>query len=270
MEPESPIRLLFRTWSSSSAGANSRRGFLSGDQNRREIGLFEIAKIFENHSNLQNRIPTCFISTTEDPIRALKYAIDLAVQGASGIHIAIIRSNEYRCGKEVAAEVSRVLFGINESLYKTEFLFLFEIAPADIIHVVSLDTLVGNGLLNKFKVLDPTTWVDEDEDNTPHQLPQLSEIRRQIHENNENAWRNANEKTWPERSGRYVADIAKCFGASHRAIASLIWEHGTHFTPANYEYDELDLRVRHAIQKSLDKNARSCWCDEWCGKLANM
>jgi len=265
MEPESPFRLLFRTWSSSSAGANSRRGFLSGDQNRREIGLFEKAKIFDNHSDLHNRIPTCFISTTEDPIRALKYAIDLAVQGLSGIHIAIIRSNEYRCGKEVAAEVSSVLFDINESLYKTEFLFLFEIAPADIIHVVSLETLEGNGLLNKLKVLDPTTWVDEE-------LPRISTIRRQIHENNEGAWRNANEKTWQERSGRYVAAIAKCFGAGapHRAIASLIWEHGTHFTPANYEYDGLDLRVRNAIQKSLDKNARSCWCDEWCGELANM
>jgi hypothetical protein len=125
----------------------------------------------------------------------LKYAIDLAVQGASGIHISVVRSNEYLCGKEVAAEVSSVLFSINESLFKTEFLFLFEIAPADILHVVSFETLVRNGLLNKLKVLDPTTWVDEYEDDTLQQLPRLSAIRQQTHKNNEDAWRNANEKT---------------------------------------------------------------------------
>jgi hypothetical protein len=70
-------------------------------------------------------------------------------------------------------------------------------------------------------------------------------------------------------SGRYVAAIAKCFGdqAPLRAIASLIWERGTHFEPDNYFDDGLDVRVRNAIQKSLEDGPGYCAYDEWCGEL---
>jgi len=59
----------------------SRRGFLSGDQNRREMVSLRLPKSSRTTATAK-QIPTCFISTTEDPIRALKYTIDLAVQGA--------------------------------------------------------------------------------------------------------------------------------------------------------------------------------------------
>jgi hypothetical protein len=258
MAPESPFRILFRTWSSSSAGTNSGQGHRSGDKNRREIDPFEMAEHFENHSNRDNRVPTCFISTTDDPVRALKYAIDL--QGEEDdIHISIIRSNKYICG-----EVLATLFDHeNEALFKTEFLFLWEIEAAEILHVVSLETLERGNLLNKFKVLDPKYWEGDT-------LPPLSTIRDEIRNNNEEAWWKGDRNTWPERSGRYVAAIAKCFGngAPRRAIASLIWDRGTHFEPESYEDWGLGLRVRDAIQRVLDKQGRSCWHDEWCGELA--
>jgi hypothetical protein len=259
MAPESPFRILFRTWSSSSAGRNSRRGFRSGYKNRRNIGLLEMAEHFENHSNLDNRVPTCFISTTDDPVRALKYAIDLQGRDDDNIHISIIRSNNYLYGEELAT-----LSGCgNEPLFKTEFLFLWEIEATEILHVVSLETLERSNLLIKFKVLDPVCW----EEGT---LPPLWRIREEIYNNNEKAW-DGNSKTWPERSGRYVAAIAKCFGngAPRRAIASLIWDRGTHFRPYDYEVGGLDLRVRDAIRRVLDKEGYSCWHDEWCGELAS-
>ncbi|CZR66439.1 uncharacterized protein PAC_16340 [Phialocephala subalpina] len=263
MAPDSPSRILFRTWSYSSAGTNSRRGFRSGDRNCRVIDDFELAEHFENHSNLNNRTPTCLISTTDDPVRALRYAINLQAQGEddNDVHISIIRSNRYVRGENFAT-----LFDPeNERLFKTEFLFFWEIKPTEILHVVSLDTLVGNGLLNRFKVLDPEYWVGGT-------LPLLWTVRNEICRNNEEAWSRGDRSTWPERSGRYVAAIAKCFGngAPHRAIASLTWHHGTHFKPNNYENWGLDLRVRDAIQEVLDRNGNSRWYDQWCGELASV
>jgi hypothetical protein len=243
MAPESPFRIFFRTWSSSSAGTNSRQGCRSGDKNRRNIGFLEKAEHFENHINLDNRVPTCFISTTDDPVRALKYAIDLQGQDDDNIHISIIRSNNYLCGERLAT-----LFGHkNEPLFKTEFLFLWEIEATEILHVVSLKTLERSNLLIKFKVLDPEYWEGDT-------LPPFWRIREEICDNNEKAW-HGNSKTWAERSGRYVAAIAKCFGdgAPQRAIASLIWDRGTHFEPHDYKGGRLDLRVRDAIWRVLPR-----------------
>jgi hypothetical protein len=90
-------------------------------------------------------------------------------------------------------------------------------------------------------------------------------------ENNEKAWRpHKTRHTWPERSGRFVANIAKCFGddAPLRAIASLIWDRGTHLEPYNYTISGLHLRVKSAIQQSIEKNACLCVYDEWAGELA--
>jgi len=187
----------------------------------------------------------------------------LRAQGERNIHISIIRSDHYLHAKRIAGA-----FSFNDALFKTEFLFLFEITAADILHTVSLDTMVGSGLLRRFRVLDPDHWDDE----AGAGLPPLSKLRKRIYENNEDAWLQGDENTWPERSGRYVAAIAKCFGngAPQRAIASLIWEHGTHFEPVEYEYEGFDLRVRAEIQRSLGGNSRSCWYDEWCGELANI
>jgi hypothetical protein len=177
------------------------------------------------------------------------------------IHISIIRSNKYLCGEGLAT-----VFGYkNESLFKTEFLFLWEIEATEILHVVSLETLQRSNLLNKFKVLDPEYWGRDT-------LPSLAKIRDEICDNNEEAWWGGDKDTWPERSGRYVAAIAKCFGngAPHRAIASLIWDRGTHFEPENYEDWGLDLRVKDAIKNALDRQGRSCWHDKWCGELADI
>src|SRR5690242_12113165 len=102
MAPKSPFRMLFRTWSSSSAGTNSRLGFKSGGQYQRDIDLLAFAENFENHIDLNNRDPTFFISTTDDPIRALKYAIDLFIRCKEDIHISIIRSNGYLYAEELA------------------------------------------------------------------------------------------------------------------------------------------------------------------------
>ena len=257
----SPYRILFRTWSSSSAGTNSRRGHRSGDKNEREIKDWEIAEHFKNHCDMDNRVPTCFISTTDDPVRALKYAIDLHCMDENDIHISIIRSNKYHWGEDLAAAFE---YG-NESLLKTEFLFLWEIEATEILYVVSLETLQRSNLLNKFKVLDPEYWGRD-------MLPSLGEMRDEICGNNEEAWWRGDKDTWPERSGRYVAAIAKCFGngAPHRAIASLIWDRGTHFKPKNYEDWGFDLRVKNAIQNALDNQGRSCRYDKWCGELADI
>jgi hypothetical protein len=54
-----------------------------------------------------------------------------------------------------------------------------------------------------------------------------------------------------------------------RAIASLIWDRGTHFEPDNYLEDKLHLRVRDAIEQVFGKNSRQCRYDEWCGELAD-
>lgn len=263
MEQDHPVKFLFRTWSRSSAGVNTPRGFRSADQNRRYLTLAEASENFHKHSQQNSRVPTCFISTTDDPVRALKLAIEKAVNGEDEIHISIIRSRDYHYPAELANEC-----GLRTCLYKTEFLFLWEIEDADIVHVVSLASLVDNRLLDIFKVLDPDYWDDEGED----PLPPQREIREQIKENNKEAWTSGKKDTWPERSGRFVASIAKCFedGAPHRAIASLIWQHGTHFEPPNYKRDWLDVRVRDAIEKALSRNVRSAWCDEFCGELAGV
>ena len=78
-------------------------------------------------------------------------------------------------------------------------------------------------------------------------------------------------RTWTERSGRYVLAIAKLFGDNIplRAIASLIWERGTHFEPKNYREDELRLRIRDAIEHILEKNPHQCEYDRWYGELAD-
>jgi len=253
-----PFRILFRTWSSSSAGTNSRQGCRSGDRNR-NIGEREVAEHFENHRNLDNRVPTCFISTTDDPVRALKIAIDLQGQGDVNIHISIIRSNNYLWGEALASLFSHR----NRALFRTEFLFLWEIKATEILHVISLGALERSNLLSKFKVLDPEYWGRDT-------LPSLLEIRQEICDNNKQAW-DANSRTWPERSGRYVAAIAKCFGngAPQRAIASLIWDCGTHFEPDDYERRGLDLRIRDAIRRVLDQEGHSCGYDQWCGELAS-
>jgi len=219
-----------------------------------------MAEHFENHINLDNRVPTCFISTTDDPVRALKYAIDLQGQGENNIHISIIRSSNYRCGEELAFWCDHD----KKPLFRTEFLFLWEIKASEILHVVSLETLERSNLLIKFGVLDPEYW----EEGT---LPSLQRIREEIYDRNEKAWER-DSRTWPERSGRYVAAIAKCFGngAPQRAIASLIWDRGTHFKPDDYEIRGLDLRVWDAIRRVLDQEGCSCWYDEWCGELASL
>jgi hypothetical protein len=189
----------------------------------------------------------------------LKIAIDLQGQGDVNIHISIIRSNNYLSGEALA---SLFRHG-NEALFRTEFLFLWEIRATEILHVVSLRALERSNLLSKFKVLDPQYWGRDT-------LPSLWEIRQEIRDNNEQAW-DANRRTWPERSGRYVAAIAKCFGngAPQRAIASLIWHCGTHFKPGDYELGGLDLRVRDAIRRVLDHEGHSCRHDQWCGELAS-
>jgi hypothetical protein len=254
MEQEYPYRFLFRAWSRSSAGTNSLRGFRSGDRHIRNLTDVEKEEHFSNHADQSNRVPTCFISTTSDLIRAMKIAIEKDVQGEEDVHISFIQSND--C---VSAEALADEFGLRSWLFKTEFLFPWEIEANEIVHVVSLATLIENQLLDRFKVLNDAS------------LPPLQELREQICENNEKAW-NKNRNTWPERSGRYVAKIAKCFGAGapHRAIASLIWEHGTHFVPWNYEEDGLDERVRDAIKGALGKNVKSCGFDGWCGELADI
>lgn len=260
MASEQPPHILFRVWSSDSAGTNSAQGCRSGDQNRRPVNLYEKAQNFENHRKMDNLIPTCFISTTDDPIRALRYAIDLDFKGKSSVQIGVIRSNRYTPAEDFAA-----LIGQRSSLFNTEFLFEWEIKRTEILHVVPLETLVRNGLYKKCRVLDPDTWPDVDA-----ALPPLRELRLQMYNNNEQAWRGGN--TWPERSGNYVAAIAICFGcdAPLHAITSLIWERGTHFVPENYWDDELKLRIRDAIQARLAGVARYCPGDEWCGELAEL
>jgi hypothetical protein len=129
---------------------------------------------------------------------------------------------------------------------------------------VSLDTLIRRGLFKRCPVLDPERWP-----NVEQALPSLEELRQQIHENNGNAYKPIH--SWPERSGRYVLTIAKLFGDNVplRAIASLIWDRGTHFEPDNYWEDGLQWRVRGAIEQIPEKNRRECAYDEWCGELAD-
>jgi hypothetical protein len=74
-------------------------------------------KTFNNHINLDNRNPTCFISTTGDPIRALSIAIKKSFCGEDDVHIAIIRSDKYLSGEAVAKKC----FGLKPCLFKTEF-----------------------------------------------------------------------------------------------------------------------------------------------------
>jgi len=259
MASDTPTRILFRTWSSESAGVNSRQGCLSGDQNRRNFSVNEMTETFNNHRNLDNRNPTFFISTTDDPIRALSIAVNKSFDGEEDVQIAIIRSDTYISCKELASAL-----GLKSYLYKTEFLFLWEIEANAIIHVVCLDTLIDRGLFKKCRVLDPNCWPDVQE-----ALPPLPDLRLQMRENNEKAYKPI--PTWPERSGRYVLAIAKCFGNNVplRAIASLIWDRGTHFEPNNYWEDELHMRVRDAIEQILEKNPRQCPYDGWCDELAD-
>lgn len=198
MVSDTPTRILFRTWSSGSAGVNSRQGCLSGDQNQRNISAGEMIKTFNNHINLDNRNPTFFISTTDDPIRALSIAIKKSFCGEEDVQIAIIRSLKYVSGKAVAKKC----FGLKACLFKTEFLFLWEIAASETMHVVSLHTLTRRGLYNRCPVLDPDCWPDVE-----RALPSLDELRQQIQENNAKAYNPI--RTWPERSGRYVLAIAK-------------------------------------------------------------
>lgn len=106
-------------------------------------------KTFNNHMNLDNRNPTCFISTTGDPIRALSIAIKKSFCGEDDVQIAIIRSDKYLSG-----------FGLKPCLFKTEFLFLWEFPAPEIMHVVSLHTLTRRGLYNRCPDLDPDCWVD--------------------------------------------------------------------------------------------------------------
>jgi hypothetical protein len=259
MVSDTPTRVLFRTWSSKSAGVNSRQGCLSGNQNQRNFTIDEMIQTFNNHRNLDNRNPTFFISTTDDPIRALSIAIKKDFCGEEDVQVAIIRSDAYILGEELASA-----FGLNSCLFQTEFLFLWEIKASEIMHVVPLKTLISRGLYKRCPVLDPSLWVDVEQG-----LPSLPELRRQICENNEDAYEPI--RTWPERSGRYVLAIAKCFGddVPLRAIASLIWGRGTHFEPDNYWDDELHLRVRDAIEQSLRKNRHHCAYDEWFDELAD-
>jgi len=259
MASDTPARILFRTWSSESAGVNSRQGCLSGDQDRRDVGVDEMISTFNNHRNLDNRSPTFFISTTDDPIRALSIAVTKGFHGEENVQIAIIRSDNYMLGEEFG-----LAFGFKSCLFKTEFLFLWEIKATEIMHVVSLNALISRGLFKIFPVLDPECWPDVEQ-----ALPSLEGLRQQIHENNENAYKPIH--SWPERSGRYVLAIAKLFGDNVPlcAIASLIWDRGTHFEPDNYWEDGLQWRVRGAIERILEMDRRKRTYDEWCGELAN-
>lgn len=135
-------------------------------------------------------------------MRALKYAIDLHCMDENDIHISIIRSNKYHWGEDLAAAFE---YG-NESLLKTEFLFLWEIEATEILYVVSLETLERNNLPIKFEVLDPEYWEEDT-------LPPLWRMGEEIRDRNEKACE-GNSKTWPKRSGRYVAAIAKSSGNS--------------------------------------------------------
>jgi hypothetical protein len=191
----------------------------------------------------------------------LSIAINKMHRGEKNVQIAIIRTANYLPGEELAGAAR-----LNPCLYKTEFLFLWEIKTAEIMTVVSLATLIRRGLYQRCRTLNPDTWIGGNEENA---LPPLPDLRSNIFESNEKAWKGG--ETWPERSGRYVLAIVECFGDNVplRALASLLWEHRTHFEPENYWTHRLNWRVRDAIERGVEDHGTQCAHDAWCGDLAD-
>lgn len=191
-------QFFYRCYSSASAGAlrcgnyNHAPNTLSDD---------ELLDEFENHRDLRNRVPTALVSVTVRPLEALHraftkcYASQEHPEDAEDIWIAILFvPDDARIMPHSALKLAQKSRECeNPAVFEHEYLFVREIPPNYVEHIVSLKEMMENGL-------SMDDFLDAEE-NPPRTLSELKNIMR-------------DSLIWdPYDAGRWFGGIARAFGA---------------------------------------------------------
>lgn len=129
-----------------SAGVNSRDGFKSGLAKSEDVRADEIT--LKEHSDALNRNPTPWISTTDQLLRAILRAVNLAdTHGIVGVHIAVISVE--KCQPCPPVQASKMRFQLQlgyEPWHNHEFLTRWEIPGNAIVSSLPLQILKNRGM----------------------------------------------------------------------------------------------------------------------------
>lgn len=141
------LQFLYRAFHAEySSGVNSASGFYAGVEksSRRSRQRQTVARHLDRH----NTIPTPWISTSSDLLRAIKRAVQLAERhGSNGVSIAVIDLEECDdCEFYNAADLADTLDIETNHWNEEEYLFRWAIPGDAIVSCLSLETLDDRGL----------------------------------------------------------------------------------------------------------------------------
>ncbi|KAJ5454908.1 hypothetical protein N7530_012677 [Penicillium desertorum] len=159
----------------------------------------DLFRQFELHNDLQNRIPTALVSVSDRPIEALHRAFDKYYnwgEDPSTIWIAVISVAVTHCGEKPYHHAQELADG--DDRLKHEYLFEWKIPKQSVKHT-AVETLLSRGL-------DLEMYLDHDHNNGDR-LPSLQTVRSIMAEGTSDASIDG------YGFGRYLANIARCFGA---------------------------------------------------------
>lgn len=155
-----PPQFVFRAFHSGSGSKYSSGGFRSTLDGTSPNGYGSIRKSLIRHFDKRNRVPTPWISATDDLLRALNIACNWQHEGKEGISIAVI-STRFSGRSEVhSAQALSVKHKLKLSdhtdpvLRKTEWLFRFEVPKEAVKPCLPLQTLLSQGLYRVVPALD--------------------------------------------------------------------------------------------------------------------
>jgi hypothetical protein len=141
--------ILFRCWSSKSAGG-LRSGKSRIGVSQHNLTAAELLQESQKHSNLHSDIPTAFVSTTSNFLRALHIAYHKIHNGedARQIRIAFLTSRTDAQTKIYPARDLAIKSGSSEEEadnFVNEYLFLWNVPDDNVVHVVSVDLVIQRG-----------------------------------------------------------------------------------------------------------------------------
>lgn len=228
--------ILFRCWSPKSAGG-LRSGKSHTGVRQHNFTAAELLQESQKHSNLHSNIPTAFVSTTSNFLRALHIAYHKIHDGedAQQIKIAFLTSRTDAQTKVYPARDLAIKSGSSEEEadnFVNEYLFLWDVPDDNVIHVVSMDLVIRRGFaLPRI--------------HTGHPFPSLSDLRR--------AFVDRRDHLAPFERGYSCASDACMFGlrAPFHEIASQMsrWVRGRAYSAKGWRI--VDQAIEEAIQDRM-------------------
>lgn len=153
-------QFVFRAFHSGSGSKYSSGGFRSTLNGTRLNGDDPICKSLLRHFDKSNRVPTPWISATDDLLRALNIACNWQHEGKEGVSIAVISTRFSGRGGVHSAEALSEKYNLQDSdhidpvLRRTEWLFRFEVPKEAVKPCLPLQRLLSQGLYRVVPALD--------------------------------------------------------------------------------------------------------------------